>query len=185
MMKKLFELFVTFFKMGIVTFGGGLTMLPLLERVVVEQKKWATSEELVDYFALSQTTPGIVAVNVSTFVGYKIKGIAGGFLATLGTVTPSLIIITLISSFISSFEEIIWVQKALRGINVAVAALLTYTVISLCRKSIKNVWCALLFVSSFVLLFFFKTHTVIITMGAAFFGILGFVVSRAKEGKCK
>lgn len=185
-MKILFELFITFFKMGIVTFGGGLTMLPLLERVVVEKKKWATSEELVDYFALSQTTPGIVAVNVSTFVGYKLKGIAGGVVATLGTVTPSLVIITLISSFISNFEDIVWVQKALRGINVAVASLLTYTVISLCRKSIKNVWCALLFVSSFILLYFFKTHTILITLGAAFFGILGYVISKRKtEGDVK
>ena len=89
-MKELADLFVTFAKMGLFTFGGGYAMLPLLEREVVDNKKWATKEEIKDYYAVGQCTPGIIAVNVSTFVGYYQKGIVGGIIATLGVVFPLL-----------------------------------------------------------------------------------------------
>ena len=98
-MRLLLELYFTFFRIGIVTFGGGLTMLPILERVLVNDKNWTTQDDLLDYYSIAQTTPGIIAVNVATFVGHKLKGIAGGFSATLGMVTPSLIIITFINFY--------------------------------------------------------------------------------------
>ena len=99
----LWDLFLTFFKMGAVTFGGGYAMLPILQREVAENKKWSTEEELMDYFAIGQCTPGMIAVNVATFVGYKQKGFSGGLAATLGVITPSMLIITAIAIFLSSF----------------------------------------------------------------------------------
>lgn len=136
--KELVDLFITFFKIGIVTFGGGLTMLPLLERVLINEKNWVSMDEILDYYSIAQTTPGIIAVNVATFVGHKRAGTIGGIFATLGMVTPSVIIITIIAKFISNFEQISWVQKAMKGINAAVAALLTYAVFNLCKKKFKK-----------------------------------------------
>lgn len=172
MLKTLFELFITFFKIGAVTFGGGYAMLPFLERELVEKKKWSTSEELLDYYAISQVTPGVIAVNVSTFVGFKKRGIPGGIFATLGMVTPSLIIISVIAVFIQNFEHILWVQKALSGINVAVAALLTYAVVNFAKKTIKKWWHVIFYLASFCLMYFLKVNTVIIVISAAILGVL-------------
>ena len=172
MLKTLFELFITFFKIGAVTFGGGYAMLPFLERELVEKKKWSTSEELLDYYAISQVTPGVIAVNVSTFVGFKKRGIPGGIFATLGMVTPSLIIISVIAVFIQNFEHILWVQKALSGINVAVAALLTYAVVNFAKKTIKKWWHVIFYLASFCLMYFLKVNTVIIVLSAAILGVL-------------
>ncbi|MBP5156253.1 MAG: chromate transporter [Treponema sp.] len=172
MIRDLLALFITFFKIGAVTFGGGMAMLPILDRELADKRKWTTSEELLDYYAISQSTPGIIAVNVATFIGFKRRKVAGGIAATLGVVTPSVIIISLIAAFISNFEQIVWVQKALRGINVAVAALLLYSVIGLARKAIKKPWQLLFFVLSFSLIYFLKVHSVFIIVGEALCGIL-------------
>lgn len=172
MIRDLCALFITFFKIGAVTFGGGMAMLPILDRELADKRKWTTSEELLDYYAISQSTPGIIAVNVATFIGFKKRKVAGGIAATLGVVTPSVIIISLIAAFISNFEQIVWVQKALKGINVAVAALLLYSVIGLARKAIKKPWQLLFFVLSFSLIYFLKVHSVFIIVGAALCGIL-------------
>ena len=99
-MKELWELFITFAKVGVMTFGGGYAMLPILQREVVENKKWASEEELVDYFAIGQCTPGVIAVNTATFVGQKRRGVAGGILATLGVVFPSLVIICILAGLL-------------------------------------------------------------------------------------
>ena len=117
-MKECLELFLTFAKVGVMTFGGGMAMLPILQREVVENKGWATDEELTDYFAIGQCTPGIIAVNTATFIGQKRKGILGGIVATLGIVFPSLIIITLLAGLITSFSHLEWVQNAFAGIRV-------------------------------------------------------------------
>ena len=128
-MNIMVDLFVTFAKVGVCTFGGGYAMLPILQREVVEKKGWATEEELTDYFAVGQCTPGIIAVNTATFIGYKYRGIPGGVLATLGLVFPSLVIITLIAAFLSNFADIPVVQLALAGINAAVVALSAASVV--------------------------------------------------------
>lgn len=180
-MRLLLELYFTFFRIGIVTFGGGLTMLPILERVLVNDKNWTTQDDLLDYYSIAQTTPGIIAVNVATFVGHKLKGIAGGFSATLGMVTPSLIIITFIALCVSNFQDYEWVQKAMKGINAAVTALLTYSVVSLCRKNLKKWWSFLLFGFAFVAMFVFHLHTLFITLTAVVFGIIIHVCD--KSGK--
>ena len=142
-MKELWTLFRTFFGMGAVTFGGGYAMLPLLQRTVVEKYGWATEEELLDYYAIGQCTPGIIAVNTATFIGYKYKGIWGGICATLGVVFPSVVIISLLAAFLSSFADIPAVQHALAGVNACVVALIATSVIKLGKSSLKNraSWC--------------------------------------------
>lgn len=171
-LKTLWNLYFTMFKIGSVTFGGGYAMLPILERELIEKRKWTTDEELMNWYAISQVTPGVIAVNVSTFIGHKIMGVIGGIISTLGIVTPSLIIITIIALFINNFAEIIWVQKALTGINVAVAAILSKAAFTFAKKSIKNVLGIVLFVISFILIFFFKVNTVWIIIGSALLGVV-------------
>ena len=149
-MKELWNLFATFFKIGICTFGGGYAMLPMLEREVVNKHSWATMEELMDYFAIGQCTPGIIAVNTATFVGYKTRGIAGGIAATLGVISPSIIIIVLIAMLLENFMDILWVQHAFAGIRVAVCALIVSSVIKLAKSSLKKWWHIALAVCGFV-----------------------------------
>ena len=132
------DLFLTFAKIGVCTFGGGYAMLPILQREVVERKNWATEEELTDYFAIGQCTPGVIAVNTATFIGQKYAGNLGGTIATLGVVFPSLVIITLIAAFLTNFAELPVVRHALAGINAAVVALIAVSVLKLGRTTLKN-----------------------------------------------
>ena len=135
-MNEYLELFLTFAKMGVMTFGGGMAMLPILQREVVEDKGWATDEELVDYFAIGQCTPGIIAVNTATFVGQKRKGALGGIVATLGMVFPSLVIISILAGLITNFSSVTWVQDAFAGIQVCVCVLIFNAVVKLLKKSV-------------------------------------------------
>ena len=137
-MKLLWELFLTFAKVGIMTFGGGMAMLPILQREVVENKGWASDEELVDYFAIGQCTPGIIAVNTATFIGQKLYGTVGGILATLGVVFPSLVIISLLAGLINNFADLAWVQNAFAGIQVCVCVLIFNAVVKLLKKSVVD-----------------------------------------------
>ena len=171
-LRTLWDLFSVFFKIGLCTFGGGIAMLPILERELAEKRNWTTSDELLDYFAIGQSTPGIIAVNVATFIGYKRAGLIGGCVATFGMVFPSIIIITLIAKFISNFSEIEWVQKALKGINVAVAAILTSAVYKFSKKSVKNLFGFLLLVIAFLLIFVFNVGTAYVIFGSAILGVI-------------
>ena len=134
----LWELFWTFAKMGVMTFGGGMAMLPILQREVVDNKHWATEEELTDYYAIGQCTPGIIAVNTATFIGQKYGGVAGGIVATLGVVFPSLIIISLLAGLISNFAGLAWVKNAFAGIQVCVCVLIFNAVAKLLKKSVVD-----------------------------------------------
>ena len=171
------DLFFTFAKIGAVTFGGGYAMLPILERELADKKKWTTSDDLLDYYAISQVTPGVIAVNVSTFIGNKRAGVAGGIVATAGIVFPSLVIITLIALCISNFSDIVWVQKALKGINVAVASLLTYSVFNFAKKSVKGAISLLILLLSFLSIFVFNVASVAVIVSGA---VLGIVISYFK-----
>ena len=145
-MKELLELFLTFARIGVMTFGGGMAMLPILEREVVQNKHWATEEELVDYFAIGQCTPGIIAVNTATFVGQKRKGAMGGITAPLGVVFPSLVIITILAGLITNFAHLAWVQNAFAGIQVCVCVLILNAVLKLLKKSVVDKRTAVIFV---------------------------------------
>ena len=135
-MNEYLELFLTFAKVGVMTFGGGMAMLPILQREVVEDHRWATEEELMDYYAIGQCTPGIIAVNTATFVGQKRKGTLGGIIATLGMVFPSLVIISILAGLITNFSSLAWVQNAFAGIQVCVCVLIFNAVVKLLKKSV-------------------------------------------------
>jgi chromate transporter len=137
-MKLLIDMFLTFAKVGVMTFGGGYAMLPILQREVVENKGWATEEELMDYFAIGQCTPGVIAVNTATFIGQKLKGIAGAIFATIGVVFPSLVIISLLAGVIEAFSHLVWVQNAFGGIRVCVCVLITNAVVKLYKKAVVD-----------------------------------------------
>ena len=132
------DMFLTFAKVGVMTFGGGYAMLPILQREVVDNKGWATEEELIDYFAIGQCTPGVIAVNTATFIGQKYKGIPGGIFATLGVVFPSLIIISLLAGVIEAFSHIEMVQHAFGGIRVCVCILILNAVMKLYKKAVVD-----------------------------------------------
>ena len=171
-LKMLWELFSIFFKIGLCTFGGGIAMLPILEKELAEKRDWTTSDELLDYFAIGQSTPGIIAVNVATFIGYKRAGVVGGCVSTFGMVCPSLIIITLIAKFIANFSDIAWVQRALRGINVSVAAILTVAVYKFSKKAVKSLFGFVLLAVAFVLIYVCHVNTVWVIFGSAFLGVI-------------
>lgn len=179
--KEVFSLFFLFFKIGLVTFGGGLAMLPILERELVEKRKWVTKERLMDYFTIGQSTPGIIAVNVATFIGYERGGFWGSLLATIGVVTPSLIIISIIAMFLAGFADNIYVKKILSGVNIAVAALLTKVVWGFKKTVTKSIISVLLFAASFVLIVFFHVNTALVIIGAIFAGVLVYVIKKDKN----
>ncbi len=137
-MSELITIFLLFFKMGAVTFGGGYAMLPILRREIVENHRWMDEETIMDYYALSQGLPGIIAVNVSVFIGYKRKKAPGAFAAALGVVSPSIIIITVIALFLANFKDNLYVRHALAGISVCVAALILDAVLSMWKKGVKD-----------------------------------------------
>lgn len=148
-MSLLLDMFLTFAKVGVMTFGGGYAMLPILQREVVDKKGWATEEELMDYFAIGQCTPGIIAVNTATFIGQKNKGILGGIIATLGVVFPSLVILSILAGVIEAFSHLVWVQNAFGGIRVCVCVLILNAVSKLYKKAVidKITFCIFLLVA--------------------------------------
>ena len=170
--KSLLNLYSSFAKIGTFTIGGGLAMMPMMQAELIEKRKWITDEELIDYYAVGQSTPGIVAVNVATFVGYKQMGIIGGIFATLGMVTPSLVIIMILAGLINSINDFPIIQKALKGINVAVAALLTSTIINFMKKTIKKFTNAIFMLISFLLVFVFKLPSFWIILFALLIGVV-------------
>lgn len=177
------ELFLTFAKVGVCTFGGGYAMLPILQREIVEKRGWATDEELTDYFAIGQCTPGVIAVNTATFIGHKLKGIPGGILTSLGVVFPSLIIITVIAAFLKNFAEFAVVQHALAGVNAAVVALIFSSVIKLGKSTLKDALSVIIFLAVLVLAFVVGLSPVLLIVAA---GVVGYVARRMvkleKEG---
>ena len=171
-MKLLFEMFLTFAKVGVMTFGGGYAMLPILQREVVDNKGWATEEELMDYFAIGQCTPGVIAVNTATFIGQKYKGFAGAIAATLGVVFPSLVIISLLAGVIEAFSHIIWVQHAFGGIRVCVCVLIANAVVKLYKKAVVDLPTLLIFLAVAIGSTLLDMSPVVFVVVAALAGIL-------------
>lgn len=173
-MKELWELFAIFFKMGSFTFGGGYAMLPIIQEEIVNKRNWATDEEILDYYAIGQSTPGIIAVNTATFIGYNQKGIIGGIVATLGIVSPSIILITIIATFFTNFQDYVLVQHAFGGIRVVVAALIFNTVLKMYKDSVKDWVGIILFISSFLLLVFLDITPIVVIIISSIVGIIRF-----------
>lgn len=171
MIKDLFELIVSFFKIGIMTFGGGYAMLPMLQRELIERRHWVTEEEILNYFAIGQCTPGIIAVNTATFVGYKKRKVIGAICATFGIVLPSVIIITVIAAILQNFAHIPAVQHAFAGIRIAVCALITASVIKLAKSNIKSTAQILIGIAAFLIVGIFGASPVVIVIGASIAGL--------------
>ncbi|MBE7051543.1 MAG: chromate transporter [Ruminococcaceae bacterium] len=182
-MKELFQLFLAFARIGGFTFGGGYAMLPMIQSEIVERKKWATEEEVMNYYAVGQSTPGVIAVNTATFIGYKNKGIPGAIFATLGVITPSIVIITVIAAFIRNFLEYEIVSHALAGINVAVAVLVINAVVSLWKKGVKNVFGFCMFLAAFAISVLTNWSPIIVVVVAVLAGTLYGTYSGRKAGK--
>lgn len=180
-MKKLLNIYFAFFKIGAFTFGGGYAMLPIIQEEVVNKKKWATEDEVLDYYAIGQSTPGIIAINTATFIGYNEKGILGAIAATFGLVSPSLIIITIIARFFKNFQDLKVVQAAFGGIQVAVTALIAVTVKDLFKQSVKDRSGVVLFVIAFISVGLFNVSPIILVVLSAIFGILKFKDTEVKE----
>lgn len=171
------DLYITFFRIGILTFGGGLTMLPLLKYELAESKKWIDEEKLMECYAIGQCTPGIIAVNTATYVGYLKKGCLGGIIATLGIISPSLIIITAVAMFLQNFMDIPVVEHALMGVRGAVCALMLNTVYNLAKKSLVSKFSVFICLAAFVAAFFTEIPTIVIIVAA---GVAGVVFERIK-----
>ncbi len=181
-MKILLQLFITFAKIGGLTFGGGLAMLPMLKHELVTKRDWVTEDEIMDYYAIGQCTPGIIAVNTATFVGYKKKGIIGGIVATLGMVTPSIVIILAIASLLEAFMDNAILQHALSGIRAAACALIVNTVITLAKKSFADVLCIIIFVAVLTLSLAFSLPSVAVIAVAGLIGVVTGII-RARRAK--
>ncbi len=186
-MKTLLQLFLIFARIGGFTFGGGYAMLPMLQKELVENKKWTTNEELIDYYAIGQCTPGVIAVNVATFIGFKKKGVPGAIFATLGMVTPSLIIVGTIAAFISGFQDYEVVQWAFSGIRAAVVALILSSMWKIAKKSLVDIFAIIIFLVVALVSFFTDLSPVVFVLSA---GLLGLVLNltgirKAKEEKKK
>ena len=169
---KLGELYVSFFKIGWLTFGGGLAMLPMLQREIVIERKWCTEEEILDMYAIGQCTPGVIAVNTATFVGYKQAGFIGGVAATLGIVSPSIIIICLIASILQNFIHLPVVLHALAGIRVVVCALMMNTVVTMAKKGIVDKLGGIIFAAAFILACFTPVPTAALIVLAGITGVI-------------
>ena len=181
-MKELLSLFWIFAKIGSITFGGGYAMLPFLQRELIEKRDWVTEEEIADYFAIGQCTPGIIAVNTATFVGYKRKGIAGAILATLGIVFPSIVIIIIIAAFISNFSDLPVVKNAFAGVRACVCVLVLNAIIKLWKSSIQNKISFILYAVIFLAAVFTNISTVILVVIA---GIAGLVIGTIRKEKAQ
>lgn len=171
-MNELVQLFIIFAQIGAVTFGGGYAMLPILTREFVDKRHWVTDSELTDYFAIGQCTPGIIAVNVSTFIGNKRKGVVGGIVATIGFVSVPIVIITIIAAFLRNFADYAIVKNAFAGIRVCVCVLIINAILRLWKKSVLDIPTLIIFLVVFALSVFSSLSPILLVVAAAITGIL-------------
>lgn len=169
-MNKIAKLYISWFKIGLFTFGGGYAMIPMIQKEVVDKHHWVTAEDVLNYYAISQCTPGAIAVNLSTFIGGKIDGFFGALAATLGVITPSIIIISIIATFLSNFSSLDVVKHALDGIQIAVCVLMFGAVKNLFKTSVVDIPSLIICLVAFLLAYFTDIPTVLLVILAAVFG---------------
>lgn len=178
-MKILAEVFLTFFKIGLFTFGGGYAMIPLLQAELVTRKKWASDVELMDYYCIGQSTPGIIAINVATFIGYKTSGVKGAVCATLGMISPSLVIIMSLAHVLNLYMGNPYVAHAFAGVRIVVVALIAEAIFSLWKKAVVGKWGWGVFLGSLILLLGLNASPFLLVVLAAGSGlVLNYVRSR-------
>lgn len=179
-MKILIELFISFMRIGGFTFGGGYAMLPLIQKEIVERRGWASEEEVLDYFTIGQITPGVIAVNTATFIGYKKAGVLGGMVATFGVIFPSIVIISIIAAVLTNFAELPVVIHAFNGIRACVCVLILIAVYNMGKKSVVDVFTALIFIITAILTIMKVTSPVILVIVAGAIGVV-FQLIKAKR----
>lgn len=191
-MKLLFELFLTFAKIGLFTFGGGYAMISLIEHACVEQKQWITHDEMMNVTVIAESTPGPIAINCATYVGYKQKGLTGAAAATVGIVLPSFCIIFLISMVLDHFLEIAWIAHAFMGIKIAVAILILDAAIKMIRKMQKKsipvaIMCCAFIAMLLIDLFAWRVSSITLMLIAAMISLFLFLIKRntGKAGAAK
>jgi len=178
MMKECITLFIAFFKVGAFTFGGGIAMLPMLRKYLVEDLQYISEDEMLEYFAISQCTPGVIAVNIATFVGSKRAGFWGALAATLGVICPSFFVIVILASFIQGASNVVWFSKAVKGVNIAVVALLVKAFIPIIKKTIIDIPTFIIFVTAFLSIVVFNISGVYVIIAS---GVAGYVVKTLKR----
>ena len=181
-LKLYLQLFLTFMKIGLVTFGGGYAMIPIIENEITVKKGWIDADDLLEVVAISETTPGPIAICAATFIGYRVGGVLGAFCATFGVVLPSFIIIFLISLFLRTFESLRIVKYAFFGIRAGVLALLIKAVVSMFKKAPKNIVAYLIMAASFAAVAFFSANVIVVIVSAAVIGLAATLIAK-KAGK--
>ena len=178
MLKECITIFIAFFKVGAFTFGGGIAMLPMLKKYLVEDLHYISEEEMIEYFAISQCTPGVIAVNVATFVGFKRAGFWGALTATLAVVFPSFLVIITLASVIQQASDVLWFGKAMKGVNIAVAALLLKAFIPISKKTIIDIPTFIIFLIAFFAIVIFNISGVYVIIAS---GVAGYVVKSVNK----
>ena len=176
-------LFLTFLKIGAFTFGGGYAMIPIIEKEMVEKHKWIKSEDILDIFAIAESTPGPIAINSATFIGYKIGGVFGSFCATFGVVLPSFVIISIISLVLREFSDIKAVQYAFNGIRAGVLALIIKALVSMYKKAPKGLFSYILMGASFVLAAFTDINVIFVIIGCGLAGLINSLIIQRRVKK--
>lgn len=181
--KTLAGLFLTFFKIGAFTFGGGYAMIPLIQKETVEKKQWIRDEDIIEIVAIAESTPGPVAVNAATFVGYRTAGFWGAFSATLGLVLPSFAVILAVSFLLREFYEIRAVRYAFMGIRAAVLALILRALVTMYRQSPKKIVSYVIMAASLILVAFFKVPVIFVIIGCGACGLVCSLIERRRQAK--
>ena len=179
-MNVLIELFIVFFKLGAFTIGGGIAMLPLLQNTLIEEKKWFTKEEFIDIVAVCQSLPGVVAINMATYVGYKKKGLAGSVVSTFGVTIPSSFLILIIAHGITALGDNGAVMGAMAGLRAAALGLVAVAIIQLAPSAIKSVWSALAAAGAFVLIGVLNVNTAYVILLFLVLGVASAIVGGKK-----
>lgn len=170
--KKLWELFIIVLKLGAFTFGGGYAMFPLMQREYTEKRGWFETQDMLDILAVSQSLPGMISINASIMVGYKMFGVLGAIVAVIGLSLPSIIVLSVLSFFYVQFRDNTYVNAALKGIRVAVIALLVQAVVKLGKTGVKKVFGWVMAYAAFFVALIFSIHPVIIILASLFIGII-------------
>ena len=181
-LKKYLEYYLTWFRIGLFTFGGGYAMLPMIEKEIIERHHWTTEDEVMNYYAIAQCTPGVIAVNVSTFVGYFQSGVLGALASTLGVISPSILIISAIAGILTSFSDLAVVQHALAGIRIAVCILMSTSIIKLFKKGVVDVYTSVIFGAALMVAMLTNVPTVLLVISAGVLGVL-FSMVKAKGAR--
>lgn len=181
--KKILTLFLTFFRIGAFTFGGGYAMIPLIQKEVVEKKKWITDDDILEIIAIAESTPGPIAINSATFIGYRICGFWGAFFSTLGVVLPSFVIILIISFVLSEFQSIKAVRYAFEGIRAGVLALLIKALWGMYKKTPKNPVSYIVIALSFIAVAIINVPVLVVIIGCALFGLISSIIIARREKK--